>query len=71
VAVRNLLARVAKLEQSRTPTSPIEIWFGSLDAFTDDLRAGIVAGIYDPADMPMVIAAVERWHRDGGVWSSH
>lgn len=67
MAVRNLLARVAKLEQSRTPTSPIEIWFGSLDAFADDLRAGIAAGTYDPKDMPVVIAAVERWHRE--VWA--
>ena len=66
VSVRNLLARVAKLEQSCAPRSPIEVWFGSLGAFFDDLRAGIAAGAYDPTDMPVVIAGIERWHRD--VW---
>jgi hypothetical protein len=42
------------------------VWFGSLGAFFDDLRAGIAAGAYDPTDMPVVIAGIERWHRD--VW---
>lgn len=65
MAVRSLLARVAKLEQARAPKSPIELWFGSLDAFCDDLHAGIAAGTYDPTDVPVVIAGVERWHRDG------
>jgi hypothetical protein len=65
VAVRSLLARVAKLEQARSPASPIELWFGSLEAFSNDLRAGIRAGEYDPTDMPEVIAGIERWHREG------
>lgn len=65
MAVRGLLARVARLEQARIPTSPFERWYGSLEAFTDGARAGIAAGIYDPRDMPVVIASVERWHRDG------
>jgi hypothetical protein len=65
VAVRSLLSRVAKLEQARSPASPIELWFGSLGAFSDDLRAGIAAGVYDPTDMPVVIAGVERWHHEG------
>ncbi|MCW4460455.1 hypothetical protein OK349_01960 [Sphingomonas sp. BT-65] len=63
--MRSLLSRVAKLEQSRSPASPIELWFGSLGAFSDGLRAGIAAGEYDPADMPVVMAGIERWHRDG------
>lgn len=68
MGARSLLARVAKLEQARVPTSPFERWYGSLDAFTDGLRAGIEAGDYDPTDMPVVIMSVERWHRDGA-WS--
>ena len=68
MAVRSLLARVAKLEQARSPTSPIELWFGSVAAFTDDLHTGIAQGRYDRRDMQAVMAAVERWHRDG-VWA--
>lgn len=68
MAVRSMLARVAKLEQTRVPTSPFERWYGSLEAFTDELRAGTRAGTYDRTDMPVVIASVERWHRDG-VWT--
>ena len=64
MAVRSLLARVAKLEQARTPTSPVELWFGSIEAFSEEMRAGIATGIYDQRDMPVVIAGVERWHRD-------
>jgi hypothetical protein len=41
--------------------------FGSVDAFTEDLRAGMEAGMYDRRDMPVVIAAIERWHRE--VWA--
>ena len=44
---RSLLARVQRLEERRTPTSPIARWFGSVDAFTDEFRAGIAAGTYD------------------------
>jgi hypothetical protein len=64
VSVRAMLARVQRLEQGRSPTSPFERWFGALDVFTDDLRAGVAAGVYDATDMPVVIASVERWHRD-------
>ena len=64
---RSLLARVQRLEERRTPTSPIARWFGSVDAFTDELRAGIAAGTYDQRDMPVVIKAIERWHRE--VWA--
>lgn len=65
MGARGLLARVAKLEQARVPTSPFERWYGSLDAFSDEVRAGIEAGAYEPTDMPVVIAGVERWHREG------
>lgn len=63
-----MLARVQRIEQARRPTSPFELWYGTLDAFTDQLRAGIASGIYDPRDMPVVIDSIRRWHRDG-VWS--
>ncbi|WP_182466864.1 hypothetical protein [Sphingomonas gilva] len=49
-------------------SSPFQRWFGSADAFCDEVWAGIDAGTYDPRDMPVVIASVERWHRDG-VWA--
>lgn len=68
MAVRSLLARVARMEQARIPTSPIERWYGSLEAFSERARAGIAAGTYDATDMPVVIMSVERWHRDGA-WS--
>ena len=62
-----MLARVARLEHARSPTSPFVLWFGSLETFTDELRAGVAAGRYDARDVPVVIAGVERWHRD--VWA--
>ncbi len=65
MTVRNLLARVQRLEQARVPASPFELWFGSLDAFRNEMLTGINAGVYDPTDMPMVIAGVDRWHREG------
>jgi hypothetical protein len=60
-----MLARVQRLEQARRPTSPFEIWFGSLDAWEAEVRAEIDAGILDPTDMPVVMMAVRRWHREG------
>lgn len=66
--MRSLLARVQRLEERRSPSSPFERWYGSVEAFTDELRAGIADGSYDPLDMPVVIAAIERWHADG-VWA--
>jgi hypothetical protein len=63
-----MLARVRRLEQARAPASPFELWFGSLEAFCDELRAGIAAGEYDPSDMSVVIAGVVRWHTDA-VWA--
>ena len=62
-----MLTRVKRLEAARAVSSPFQRWFGSLDAFTDDAWAGVDAGTYDPRDMPVVIASIERWHRD--VWA--
>jgi hypothetical protein len=69
MSVRSLLARVQRLEQARrAPRSPFEQAFGTLEAWEADVQAGIDAGTLDRIDMPVVIACVRRWHRDG-VWS--
>lgn len=68
--VRALLTRVAKLEKSRAaPRSPIEQSCGSLEAFEADTQAGIAAGRYDSHDMPLVLGAIRKWHRDQ-VWGN-
>jgi len=72
---------VARLEQARTaPRSPFEVAYGSLDAYADEVQAGIDAGTYDRIDMPIVLACIRRWHSDGtfgalgrnpnGVWGT-
>ena len=68
--VRALLTRVAKLEAPQVaPRSPIEVAYGSMEAFADRVNADISAGRLDGIDMPMVLAALARWHRDR-VWHS-
>jgi hypothetical protein len=60
-----MLARVQRLEQARAPVlSPFALAYGSTAAFTDHLRDGT-----DPRDLPDLIAALERWDRDG-LWSA-
>ena len=67
-SVRALLARVAKLEQARVaPRSPVEVAYGSYDAFADSVNADIGAGKLDSVDGPLLLNAIRRWHRDG-VW---
>lgn len=75
--VRSMLSRVAKLEQARVaPRSPIERWYGSLDAFEQDTRAKVDAGSLDRADMygsdgnGGVMRALRSWHEQGlfGMW---
>ena len=63
-----MLARVQRLEQARAPISPFERDYGSLDIWAAECVAGIEAGLLDPRDMPIVVMAVQRWHRDG-VWA--
>lgn len=69
--VRGMLRRVQKLEKARQPPprrpSPIEVAYGSVDAFADAAQAGIDAGKLDRDDMAVVIASVRRWHSDK-VW---
>ena len=73
-AIRSMLKRVAKLEQARkAPHSPIEVAYGSMDAFAAEIQVGIDAGTYDRIDVPVVIACLRRWHDEeiwgvSGVW---
>jgi hypothetical protein len=67
--VRAMLKRVAALERARSaPRSPIEVWYGSLDAFEAKVQADMDAGALDRRDMPGVLAALRRWHTDPQVW---
>lgn len=65
MAVRSLLARVARLEQARASASPFVLAYGSLEAWEADWLAGIDHGRFDPRDIPTVLNAVQRWHKDG------
>jgi hypothetical protein len=57
---------VQRLEQARrTPRSPIEQAYGSLDAWEAEAQVGIDSGTLDAIDMPAVILSVRRWHREG------
>ena len=68
-SVRSLLTRVAKLEAARvTPKSPFEVAFGSFGAFEEKVNADIDAGRLDSRDMPMLLGAITKWHRDM-LWS--
>lgn len=63
-----MLARVQRLEQARRPASPFVLWFGTLDAWEAEAREGVSAGRLDQRDVPVVIAAVRRWH-DEALWA--
>lgn len=61
-----MLARVRRIEEARAPAlSPFEAMPGGLDAWEAECRAGIDAGYLDGRDVPVVMLAVRRWHRDG------
>lgn len=63
--VKSMLARLRALEAARSPVlSPFEEEFGSLDGFEAHCRAGIDQGLYDGADMLVVMLSVRRWHRE-------
>jgi hypothetical protein len=63
MAVRSLLARVARLEQTRV--GPWAGIIGTPEQFAADCQRGVEEGRYDPLDMPAVITAVTRWTREG------
>lgn len=50
------------------PRSPIEVAYGLMNAFADKVQVDVAAGKLDSRDMPPVLAALHRWHRDQ-VWS--
>jgi hypothetical protein len=69
--VRALAERVRKLEQARIPArSPFEQIYGSMAAFADHVQTDIDAGTLCRRDMPVVIACIDRWNREGawGAW---
>lgn len=60
---------IAKLEAARvTPRNPIEVFYGSMDAFADKVQVDVAAGKLD-RDFP--IEGIRRMHVDGcwGGWS--
>lgn len=66
--VRAMLARVQRLEQARSQTSPFERAFGSLADWEAECQSGIGEGRLDSRDMPVVMMALRRWHSEG-VWA--
>lgn len=74
-SVRALAERVRRLEQARVAArSPVELVFGSLEAFAEKTRADVDAGLLDPDDMlgpdgnGGVLRAIRAWH-DQQVWA--
>jgi len=63
-----MLQRVKKLEAARAaPQSPIEVSYGSFDAFEGETLALIDEGKLGRADMEAVLTALRKWHADN-VW---
>lgn len=68
-SARSLLTRVRKLEHGRMPVlSPFERDYGSVEMWQAVAQAGLDEGLLDRRDMPLIMSAVARWHRDG-VWA--
>lgn len=74
-SVRALAERVRRLEAARTAAkSPVELVFGSMQAFADKTRADVDAGLLDRDDMlgpngqGGVLRAIQAWH-DQQVWA--
>ena len=67
--VRGLQKRVCLLERQRSPRTPIEIEYGSLDAFEAELQAEIDAGRMCQFDGPIILRSIRRWHREE-LWGS-
>jgi hypothetical protein len=66
--VRMMLNRVRHLERARSPRTPIEVWYGSVEAFEANLRADFGTGRFCRYDGPIIIDSIRRWHRDE-LWS--
>jgi len=65
--VRDMLARVRRLEAARSMLSPIQRWYGSVEAFEAEVRVGMDAGTLDRRDMEDILACVRSWHNNP-VW---
>jgi hypothetical protein len=64
-----MLARVQKLEAARiTPRSPIEVAYGSMDAFAEQANRDVGAGKLDK-EFLLVVECLRRWHADQ-VWAA-
>ena len=63
--VRAMLARVQRLEQSRSPVSVFVAAWGSFDAFAAECEADMDAGRLDRADFSEVLRCLSRWETDG------
>ncbi|MBP6013150.1 MAG: hypothetical protein KBA31_13065 [Alphaproteobacteria bacterium] len=57
-----------RLETRVTSRSPIEIAYGSLDAFVEKVQGDIDAGTLDRIDMPIILNCIRRWHHEQ-LWS--
>ncbi len=69
-SVQSMLSRVRRLEAARAaPVSPFARVYGSMDEFEAEANAGIEAGQLDSVDMPIVVACLRRWDREG-VWGA-
>jgi protein tyrosine/serine phosphatase len=70
MGVRGLQKRLRRLETRAAPRSPIENWYGSLDAFVDQVQAEIDAGKLCRTDGPILLHCISRFHRAGlwGAW---
>ena len=71
-SARTLIARVQRLEQARVaPRSPIEKWWGSLEAFEAETREAVNAHVLDRTDLYGVdgrggiMHAIRGWHVRG------
>lgn len=67
MALRALGRRVGKLERVTQPSlSPLVLWFGSVDAFENNVvQPGIESGLLCPADMPEIADAMRQWVEQG------
>lgn len=64
MSIRAMLARVQRLEQTRTPVrSTFAAAFGSFEAFVAECEAGMDAGRLDRADFSVVLCCLVRWER--------
>lgn len=65
MSVRAMLARIQRLEQARSASSPFARGWGSFDAFADECEAEIADGKLDRRDFSVVLNCLRRWETDG------